>query len=83
MIKGIFGYWLAGMPGRLIAHFFLVSESKNQHDISLLLVVIEGDIAGVPESDNQLSQIGFVFKWPAHVWLRCQGNPPIFSSGQK
>ena len=55
-----------------VARLFLVPEGQNIHRIVGRFVAVQGHIAGIPEGNHQLAQLGHFREWPANVRGRLQ-----------
>lgn len=54
-------------PSKSVARFPLVSERQDIHGIGGWLVAVQGYIAGIPEVDDQLAQLGHFRERPANA----------------
>lgn len=45
-------------------------KRQNQNTIGPALVMVQGDVTGIPERDDQFTQIGFFFQRAANTRLR-------------
>lgn len=73
--------WLDHGSLRGIAHFALMTQGKNQHDILPPLVAIQRDIPTTAIGDQQLSQL--LFAWPADQRMSLKNLNPVANYGDR